>query len=64
MGEGYGLTREEAINNAIIEAVGKISGVNISSMKRSSTQAQSDNSGSNIVDAYSNDISKATKGRV
>ena len=63
MGEGHGLTREEAINNAIIEAVGKISGVNISSKKRSSTQAISDNSGSNIVDTYSNDISKATKGR-
>ena len=63
MGEGHGLTREEAINNAIIEAVGKISGVNVSSMKRSSTQAISDNSGSNIVDTYSNDISKATKGR-
>ncbi|WP_096022719.1 hypothetical protein [Campylobacter lanienae] len=62
-GEGHGLTREEAINNAIIEAVGKISGVNISSIKRSSTQAISDNSGSNILDAYSNDISKATKGR-
>ena len=63
IGEGHGLTREEAINNAIIEAVGKISGVNVSSMKRSSTQAISDNSGSNIVDTYSNDISKATKGR-
>lgn len=63
MGEGHGLTREEAINNAIIEAVGKISGVNINSIKKSNTQAQSDNSGSNIVDAYSNDISKATKGR-
>ncbi|WP_086245079.1 CsgG/HfaB family protein [Campylobacter devanensis] len=63
MGEGYGLTREEAINNAIVEAVGKISGVNINSIKKSNTQAISDNSGSNIVDAYSNDISKATKGR-
>ena len=63
IGEGHGLTREEAINNAIIEAVGKISGVNVSSMKRSSTQAISDNSGPNIVDTYSNDISKATKGR-
>lgn len=62
-GEGHGLTREEAINNAIVEAVGKINGVNISSIKRSSTQAISDNSGSNIVDAYSNDISKATKGK-
>ncbi|WP_086233501.1 CsgG/HfaB family protein [Campylobacter devanensis] len=62
-GEGYGLTREEAINNAIVEAVGKISGVNINSIKKSNTQAISDNSGSNIVDAYSNDISKATKGR-
>lgn len=63
MGEGYGLTREEAINNAIIEAIGKINGVNINSIKKSNTQAISDNSGSNIVDAYSNDISKATKGR-
>ncbi|WP_096019898.1 hypothetical protein [Campylobacter lanienae] len=62
-GEGYGLTREEAINNAIIEAIGKINGVNINSIKKSNTQAISDNSGSNIVDAYSNDISKATKGR-
>ncbi|WP_086235144.1 CsgG/HfaB family protein [Campylobacter devanensis] len=63
MGEGHGLTREEAINNAIVEAVGKISGVNINSIKKSNTQAISDNSGSNIVDTYSNDISKATKGR-
>ncbi|WP_096025915.1 CsgG/HfaB family protein [Campylobacter lanienae] len=63
MGEGHGLTREEAINNAIIEAIGKINGVNINSIKKSNTQAISDNSGSNIVDAYSNDISKATKGR-
>ncbi|WP_096028085.1 CsgG/HfaB family protein [Campylobacter lanienae] len=63
MGEGHGLTREEAINNAIIEAIGKINGVNINSIKKSNTQAISDNSGSNIVDAYKNDISKATKGR-
>ncbi|ARQ97994.1 hypothetical protein CLAN_1270 [Campylobacter lanienae NCTC 13004] len=62
-GEGHGLTREEAINNAIVEAVGKISGVNINSIKKSNTQAISDNSGSNIVDTYLNDISKATKGR-
>lgn len=64
MGEGHGLTREEAINNAIVEAVGKISGVNINSIKKSNTQAISDNSGSNIVDTYLNDINKATKGRV
>lgn len=63
MGEGHGLTREEAINNAIIEAIGKINGVNINSIKKSNTQAISDNSGSNIVDTYLNDISKATKGR-
>lgn len=63
MGEGHGLTREEAINNAIIEAIGKINGVNINSIKKSNTQAQSDNSGSNIVDTYLNDINKATKGR-
>lgn len=62
-GEGTGLTREDAINNAIIEAIGKMSGVNISSLKRSNTNISTDGSGSSIQDDYSEQISKATKGR-
>lgn len=62
-GEGTGITREEAVNNAIIEAIGKMSGVQIDSQKFSSTHAVSDSSGSNITDIYNEQINKATKGR-
>lgn len=62
-GEGTGLTREDAINNAIIEAIGKMSGASINSLKKSNTSVSTDNSGSNIQDNYSEQISKATKGR-
>lgn len=57
------MTREDAINNAIIEAIGKMSGVSINSLKKSNTSVSTDNSGSNIQDNYSEQISKATKGR-
>ena len=63
IGEGTGLSREEAINNAIVEAVGKMSGVSINSLKTSQTQVLSDDKGTNIQDTYSEQISKATKGR-
>ncbi len=62
-GEGTGLTREEAVNNAIIEAIGKMSGVRISSQQLSATSVKSDNSGANISDHYAKTINKATKGR-
>ena len=62
-GEGHGITREEAVNNAIIKAIGKMSGVRIKSLKSSQTHAHSDNSGTNISDYYSQQISKATQGR-
>ncbi len=62
-GEGTGLTREDAINNAIIEAIGKMNGVSINSLKKSNTSVSTDGSGSNIQDNYSEQISKATKGR-
>ena len=61
-GEGTGLTMEDAINNAIIEAIGKMSGVRINSLKKSNTSVSTDNTGSNIQDNYSEQISKATKG--
>ncbi|TEY03102.1 CsgG/HfaB family protein [Campylobacter sp. US33a] len=62
-GEGSGLTREEAINNAIIEAMSKMNGVNINSLKKSNTQVFTDGLNSKIKDHYSEQISKATKGR-
>lgn len=62
-GEGMGLTREEAINNAIIEAMGKMSGVNINSLKQSNLNVSTDGSGATIQDNYSEQISKVTKGR-
>lgn len=62
-GEGTGLTREDAINNAIIEAIGKMNGVSINSIKKSNTRVSTDNSGSNIQDNYNKQISTATKGR-
>ncbi|MBZ7986918.1 CsgG/HfaB family protein [Campylobacter canadensis] len=62
-GEGTGLTREDAINNAIIEAIGKMNGVSINSIKKSNTSVSTDNSGSNIQDNYNKQISTATKGR-
>lgn len=62
-GEGHGLTREEAINNAIVEAIGKMGGVNINSIKKSGVYAASSNKGTDILDTYSSEIRKATKGR-
>ncbi|MCR2092349.1 hypothetical protein CUPS9163_08525 [Campylobacter upsaliensis] len=63
-GEGVGLTREEAINNAIIEAVGKMGGVNINSPRKSNSSVFSNGLDTTIQDHYSEQISKATKGRV
>lgn len=63
-GTGVGLTREEAVNNAILEALGKMDGVKISSKKFMSTNAVHNNDGSFIKDSYSQNIQKATNGRV
>lgn len=63
-GEGVGITREEAINNAIIEAVGKLNGVNIDSVKQSFVDINSDDKKTNIKDIYEEQIIKVTKGKV
>lgn len=63
-GTGVGLTREEAVNNAILEALGKLDGVKISSKKFMSTNAVHSNDGSFIKDTYNQNIQKATNGRV
>lgn len=63
-GTGFGLSREEAINNAIIEALGKIQGVKIKSTKILSTTAVTKGSKSDLQDVYSSNISRITNGRV
>ena len=63
-GEGSGITREEAVNNAVIEAISKLQGVRIKSMKSTSLHmATSSKDGTVLHDAYSDEISKVTNGR-
>ena len=63
-GEGSGITREEAVNNAVIEAISKLQGVKIKSMKSTSLHMKtSSKDGTVLQDAYSDEISKVTNGR-
>ncbi|MCR6571165.1 hypothetical protein [Campylobacter insulaenigrae] len=64
VGEGTGLTREEAINNAIVEAVGKINGVSINSIKTSNAFMISDGENTNLKELYSENLLKATSGKI
>ena len=63
-GTGSGSTREEAVNNAIIEALGKINAVKINSNKVFITNAVASSDGNFIKDTYSSDISRATNGKI
>lgn len=64
-GEGVGITREEAVNRAVIEALSKIQGVKINSIKSSSiAMATTSSEGTQLTDIYREDISRATNGRV
>ncbi len=63
-GEGSGITREEAVNNAVVEAISKMQGVRIKSMKSTSLHmSTSSKDGTVLQDAYSDEISKVTNGR-
>lgn len=63
-GEGSGITREEAVNNAVIEAISQLQGVRIKSIKSTSLHmATSSKDGTVLQDAYSDKISKVTNGR-
>lgn len=63
-GEGSGITREEAVNNAVVEAISKLQGVRIKSMKSTRLHmATSSEEGTVLQDAYSDEISKVTNGR-
>jgi len=64
-GEGVGVTREDAVNKALVEALSKIEGVKINSVKSTSIFMDvSSTDGTTLVDAYAEEISKATDGRV
>lgn len=64
-GEGLGITREEAVNRAVIEALSKIQGVKINSIKSTSvSMATTSSAGTELTDIYSEQISRATNGRV
>ena len=64
-GEGVCMTREESVNRAVIEALSKMQGVNIKSIKSTSvSMASTSSAGTELTDIYREDISKATNGRV
>lgn len=63
-GVGQGVTREDAVNNAIVEALGKMQGINISSSKFVNTTSIESDKASSLKDIYSQKISKITSGRV
>lgn len=61
-GEGIGATREAAINNAIIEALGKMSGVNIKSEKFIDNSSNQSSSGSEYGFKFDEKIKNVTNG--
>lgn len=63
-GEGVGVTREDAINKAVVEAISKMQGVKINAVNSSNVfMTASSQDGTVLVDAYKNEISKVTNGR-
>jgi len=64
MGEGTGTTRAESINNAIIEALGKIEGVEISKKTKMESLYVETSEGASAKLKYNGEISKITGGKV
>lgn len=63
-GTGFGASRVEAINNAIIEALGKLNGVQVSNQKFISTAMDAKNGKSELKDKYSSKLNVITKGKI
>lgn len=63
-GEGIGTTREEAINNAIIEALGKVDGVTVSKDTKMESLYVETSEGASAKLKYNGEISKITGGKV
>lgn len=63
-GVGIGVTREEAISNAIAEALGQINGIRISKESLKTVHSVKTNDGHKGVYTYNNSIKRITKGNV
>jgi len=63
-GKGYGISREEAINNAIIEAIGQIHGVKMTKLSNTADTLLEIDDKSSISSKYSSKIEKITYGKV
>lgn len=63
-GSGNGVTREAAVDAAIVEALGKMNGVKISSKKFVHNITADTSEGSGYAFTYNEQISKAANGRV
>lgn len=64
VGVGYGTSRQNAINEAIVEAIGQITGVKISKKSVKESLSIKDSSGKSLDMRYSSEISKVTSGKV
>lgn len=62
-GVGYGTTREDAVNNAIVEAVGQITGVKISKTAIKETLSIKNQDGKRLDMTYNGEIKKVTRGK-
>lgn len=62
-GVGYGTTREDAVNNAIIEALGQITGVKISKTAIKETLSVKNQDGKRLDMTYNGEIKKVTRGK-
>lgn len=63
-GVGVGLSREEALDNALLEALGQINGVKIKKDSFSLTTSVEDNNGDKSAFIYNSKIDKVTRGKV
>ena len=63
-GEGYGVSREEAINNALIEAIGQIHGVKMRKVTQSKDSLIETDDKSSLTSKFSSKIDKITQGKV
>jgi len=63
-GVGIGITRAEAVNNAIIEALGQISGTYVDKVSIATAATVNSTEGNSAAYIYSNRIRKITRGKV
>ncbi len=63
-GVGTGLSREEAVSNALSEAIGQINGVYISNKTITKNLSIESSNGDSLNFKYSNSINRITKGKV